>query len=267
MTLFHLILVSLIQGITEFLPVSSSGHLALLPLLTEFSDQGLSVDIAAHTGSLGAVIIYFRRDVRRLIVGIGSLAKGDRRSTNARLALCLVFATVPVIIFGGLVKLTGFDIVLRNLQVVGAATLGFGIVLYWADKANSSYRQATDFSMRDAAIMGFWQVLALIPGASRSGVTMTAARVCGYERRSAARLSMLMSIPVITAAAALALLEITVSGSGIALREAAITALLSFVAALAAVSAMMEVLKRTNFTPFVIYRVILGLGLLAWAWF
>ena len=266
MTLFHLALVALVQGVTEFLPVSSSGHLVLIPLLTGLKDQGLSIDIAAHAGSLGAVLLYFRRDVVRTAAGIADLARGSSGSADARLAICLGCATIPVVIAGGIVKLTGLDEILRSLQVIGLATLGFGIILYWADKSKPAAKPASDWNLKDAAVLGLWQVFALIPGASRSGVTMTAARICGYGRRDAARLSMLMSIPVIAAASLLTLAEIIAAGDGIALRSTAIAAALSFAAALAAVAAMMELLKRFSFTPFVIYRVILGAWLLAIAW-
>ncbi len=266
MTSFHIILTAFIQGVTEFLPVSSSGHLALIPLLTGLRDQGLSIDIAAHAGSLGAVLLYFRRDAARAAAGIADLARGSTASADSRLAVCMGLATVPVIVAGGAVKLAGLDDMLRNPQVIGLATLGFGIILYWADKSKPAAKPAADWNLKDALILGLWQVTALIPGASRSGVVITAARICGYGRRGAARLSMLMSIPVIAAASALTLAEIIASGNGIALREASVVAALSFVSALAAVAAMMEMLKRFSFTPFVIYRVILGSGLLVFAW-
>lgn len=268
MTLFHLFLIAFIQGVTEFLPISSSGHLVLIPLLTGLSDQGLNIDIAAHTGTLGAVIVYFWRDASRAATGMAALLyPSQRQSPHARLAFCLIAATIPVVIVGAIIKLFGFDEILRNLHVIAVATIFFGIVLFWADKSQPLVKSTADWNSRDAIIFGCWQVIALIPGASRSGVTMTAARICGYHRQDAARLSMLMSIPVITAATFLAIAEFIAASDALPVQEAAIVAALSFVFAYLAVAAMMALLQRFSFTPFVIYRLVLGCGLLAFASF
>ncbi|MEM9423109.1 MAG: undecaprenyl-diphosphate phosphatase, partial [Pseudomonadota bacterium] len=206
MPILHLILVAIVQGITEFLPVSSSGHLILLPNLTGLDDQGLVIDVAVHVGTLGAVIVYFWADVKRALNGLFHL--GDLRHPDTRLALGLVIATVPVVIAGLVLKLSGFDEALRSIAVVGWSTLIFGLVLLWADKTGSNEKTAADWSLKDAVTMGLWQVLALIPGTSRSGITITGARRLGYERSDAARLAMLMSIPTILASGTLIGIEV-----------------------------------------------------------
>ncbi len=266
MTTFHLLLVAVIQGMTEFLPVSSSGHLVLIPLLTGLPDQGLAVDVAAHTGTLGAVVLYFRREFGYAALGAMDLAQGKTNTAHSRLALCLVIASIPVFIAGAAVKLTGFDAMLRSLEVIGFATLGFGVLLYWSDKAHRTEKSSLVWNTRDALIFGIWQIAALIPGASRSGVTITAARMCGYNRTDAVRLSMLMSLPVICGATALTLIEMIAAGDDIVAREALVVAGLSFSAALTVLAFLMRIVRRFSFTSFVIYRIVLGILLLTLAW-
>ena len=257
MPILHLVIVAVVQGLTEFLPVSSSGHLILLPNLTGLADQGLVIDVAVHVGTLGAVILYFRRDVGRAFSGLLKLR--DPADPDARLALGLVVATIPVVIAGFILKLSGLDASLRSVAVVGWMTLVFGLVLYWADQTGRSEKTGTDWTLGDALKMGFWQVLALIPGTSRSGITITGARHLGYERGEAARLAMLMSIPTILASGALIAIEVAAAMDAAA-------ALFAFVAALAALHFMMRLLRSVSFTPYVIYRIVLGVILLAIAY-
>jgi undecaprenyl-diphosphatase len=264
MPILHLVLVAIVQGITEFLPISSSGHLILLPNLTGLADQGLVIDVAVHVGTLGAVVLYFRKDVARAISGLFKL--GTPSDPDARLALGLVIATIPVVIAGLLLKLSGYDEALRSITVVGWMTLIFGIVLYWADQSGPQEKTSTDWSLKDALTMGLWQVLALIPGTSRSGITITSARQLGYERGEAARLAMLMSIPTILASGALLGLEVAASMDGGAARDSAIAAAFAFVAALLALHFMMRLLRSVSFTPYVIYRIALGIVLLTMAY-
>ena len=240
MTLFHLIILALIQGVTEFLPVSSSGHLALLPQLTGLDDQGLVIDVAAHLGTLAAVILFFRKDVGLALSGLGDLARGRRNTRGAFLALALVAATIPVIVAGLILKVTGLADAMRSVAVIGWAMLIFGLVLYWADRTGPATKRDDDWSMRDAIIMGLWQVLALIPGTSRSGITITGARALGYDRHGAAKLAMLMSIPTILASGTLLALDVAKSANADAARDGAIVAGLSFLAALIALSLMMR---------------------------
>ena len=266
MTLFQLLLVAIIQGLTEFLPISSSGHLILLPTLTGGPDQGLAIDVAVHVGTLLAVIIYFRVEVLEATIGLGRLIRGKVDTNGARTALLLIIATIPVLIAGLLFKVLGIEEMLRSVAVIGWTMLIFGIVLYWADKTGEDKLGTKDWNLRDAIWMGLAQTIALIPGTSRSGITITAARKLGYDRTSAATLSMLMSIPTILASGALLSLDVIGQADWQLAQDASIAAAFAFVAALVALTLMMRLLRSVSFTPYVIYRVILGIVLLVYAY-
>ncbi|MFC7702747.1 undecaprenyl-diphosphate phosphatase [Plastorhodobacter daqingensis] len=266
MTLFHLLLVSIIQGITEFLPVSSSGHLILLPALTELDDQGLVIDVAVHLGTLFAVVLFFWRDVAEALGGLGRLVRGRVDTPGARLALCLVIATVPVILLGLVLKVTGMMEMMRSIAVIGWMMIVFGIVLYWTDQKGMTAKKAEGWTVRDALVMGLWQAVALVPGTSRSGATISGARALGYGRHEAARLAMLMSIPTTIASGVLLGAEVIATANVQAARDGGIAAVLSFLAALAALTFMMRLLRRVSFTPYVVYRVVLGAVLLGIAY-
>lgn len=266
MPIFQLVLVALIQGITEFLPVSSSGHLILLPGLTGMEDQGQVIDVAVHVGTLAAVVIYFWRDVSMGLAGLPRALSGRLDTPGARLAMGLVVATIPTVLFGAALHFSGLSGGLRSITVIGWTMLGFGLLLYWADQKGAEVKQAADWGLHDALIMGLWQMLALIPGTSRSGITITGARQLGYSREEGARLAMLMSIPTILASGILLGTEVALDADTALMRDAAIAAALAMVSALAALSLMMRLLRSVSFTPYVIYRVILGLILLAIAY-
>ena len=266
MTLFQLFLVAVIQGLTEFLPVSSSGHLILLPGLTGLEDQGQLIDVAVHVGTLGAVILYFWRDVVAAMIGTLDLLKGRFDTDEAHLARCLILATVPVIVVGGVLYVTGLNDVLRSVKVIAWTMLIFGVVLYWADQVGDNRKSAEHWTLRDALIMGAWQAVALIPGTSRSGITITGARALGYSRSEAARLAMLMSVPAIAASGVLLASDVVATANVEAAKDGAIAALLAFVSALLALVFMMRLLRSVSFTPYVIYRVILGLVLLVYVY-
>ncbi|MGZ2259693.1 undecaprenyl-diphosphate phosphatase [Roseobacter sp. A03A-229] len=266
MTLFNLFLVAAIQGLTEFLPVSSSGHLVLLPTVTGGPDQGLAIDVAVHVGTLFAVILYFWSDVKIALAGTLRLLRGRVDTQGAFLALCLLIATIPVVIAGAAIKLAGFDEMLRSVAVIGWTMLGFGLVLYWADKTGAHTRAAEEWRLKDALSMGLAQVLALIPGTSRSGITITAARKLGYDRESSAKLAMLMSIPTIAASGLLLGLDVVQEADWSVARDGLIAAAFAFIAALLALVLMMRLLRSVSFTPYVIYRVILGVLLLIYAY-
>lgn len=260
MTLYHLVLIALIQGITEFLPVSSSGHLILLPGLTGMPDQGNVIDVAAHVGTLGAVVVYFWSDVKIALLGLPRLAQGKIDTHGARLALFLIIATIPVIIAGLIFKLTGLDDALRSITVIGWTMLIFGLLLYWADRNGPQDRDMSKLGVKDSVILGLWQAIALIPGTSRSGIVITGALHRGFTRTEAARVAMLMSIPTIVASGTLSSLDLI--GGQVPIRDASIVAGLSFVAALAALTLMMRLLNSISYTPYVVYRVLLGIVLL-----
>ncbi len=262
MTLLHLLLIAVIQGLTEFLPVSSSAHLILIPSLTGLQDQGQIIDVAVHIGTLLAVILFFRRDVAQAASGIPRLLTGRIDTPGARLAFLLLVATIPVILAGLVLKLTGLDDAMRSVAVIGWAMLGFGLVLYWTDQKGAETKTSKDWNLKDAIILGLWQALALIPGTSSSGATISGARALGFKREDAAKISMLMSIPTIIASGALLGAEVIANGDYSAARDGAIAAAFSFIAALLALTLMMRLLRSVSFTPYVIYRIVLGVFLL-----
>jgi undecaprenyl-diphosphatase len=266
MPLFQLILVAIIQGLTEFLPVSSSGHLILLPGLTGLEDQGAVIDVAVHVGTLFAVILFFWADVKIALAGTLRLVRGKVDTPGAFLALCLAIATIPVVVVGFVLHITGFSDALRSIAVIGWTMLIFGLFLYWADQTGTQERTADRWSLRHAAIMGLWQAVALIPGTSRSGITISAARQLGYARHDAAKLAMLMSIPTILASGVVLGVYVAARADLAAARDGAIAAGLAFLAALLALGVMMRLLRSVSFTPYVIYRVILGVILLVIAY-
>jgi undecaprenyl-diphosphatase len=266
MTLEHLFLVAIIQGLTEFLPVSSSGHLALLPSLTGLPDQGQTIDVAVHIGTLFAVVIFFWKDVKLGLIGTPRMLLGRIDTPGSKLAFLLMIATLPAIAFGLFLNVTGLDDEIRSIKVIGWTMLIFGLVLYWLDQKGSTAKESHDWSWRDAVIMGLWQAIALIPGTSRSGATISGARALGYSRADSAKLSMLMSIPTIVASGTFLGVKVATDANLQAAKDGAIAAVFSFFAALLALSLMMRLLRSVSFTPYVIYRVILGVILLVIAY-
>ena len=266
LTFYHLLSLALIQGITEFLPISSSGHLILLPSFTNFPDQGLLIDVSVHVGTLLAVIIYFFRDSLSILKGFSDLATGNRHSVPAQLTKFLIWATIPVIILGLILKITDIIDLLRNIKVIGWTMIIFGIFLYLADHFSFSKKINLNYSIRDALIMGLWQSAALIPGTSRSGATITAARILGYKRKSAARIAMLMSIPTILASGSLEIIDVWHKADFNHFNDAVIVICLSFIFAFLTLTIMMRLLNSISFTPYVIYRILLGVLLLAIAY-
>lgn len=262
MPVWYLLMVAALQGLTEFLPVSSSGHLILLPRLAGLPDQGAAIDVAVHVGTLAAVIVYFWPDVRLALSGVPRLIRGRIDSQGAWLALLLAVATVPVVIAGAAIALAGWQEALRSITLVGWATILFGLVLWWADRTGARDRTAARWSIRHAAIMGFWQALALIPGASRAGVTISAARLLGYDRPDAARLAMLMSIPTIAASGVLTGAGVVLSSDAGALRDWGLATGFAFLAGLAGLWLLMRLARAVSFAPYVIYRLALGAVLL-----
>ena len=263
MALLDIVVLALIQGVTEFLPISSSGHLILWPLLTGRPDQGVTMDVAVHAGTLAAVCLYFRRDLAGLFAGTLHLVTGRTGTPQSRLALLIALATVPAVIAGLALKVTGTDEALRSVAVIGWATLVGGVLLWVADRAPER-RGGETWGLREALFMGLAQALALIPGTSRSGITMTAARALGFRREDAARLSLLMAIPVILAATLVETAGLVADGDFRVGTELLAGAFLSFLAALAALVVMMRMFRGTwTMTPFVVYRLGLGVALIA----
>ncbi|HSG35371.1 MAG TPA: undecaprenyl-diphosphate phosphatase [Sphingomonadaceae bacterium] len=262
MTFLQQLLVALVQGITEFLPISSSGHLILIPKLTPLPDQGPLIDVAVHVGSLLAIIIYFFRDVKGLAQG-GFAAIGiGTEPQQKRLFWWVVIGTVPAIAFGIFLKLGGYWESFRITDLVAANLIVYGLLLGIADHFGKQEKSYEELTMRDAFIVGIAQALALIPGTSRSGATMTAARALGYKRVEAARFSFLLGIPAIAGAGVLAALDLADASSQLQF-DALVTGGLTFLAAFATMAFLMNFLKKASMLVFVIYRVALGCALLA----
>lgn len=269
MPLLHLLILALVQGITEFLPISSSGHLVLTwkvfdALGTAGADLGkanrLVLDIAVHVGTLGAVCGYFRRDIAGMVTGLLRWVRG-RRDDGARLAINVVIATLPVVVAGIAVK--DHIGMLRDGTVIAATTIGFGVLLGVADRLTMMMRRLDQMRLPDALVIGLMQILALIPGTSRAGITMTGARFLGYERTEAARFGMLLAIPAILGAGLVAALDLYQRGAAAVGADALIAAALAFASAWLAITLLMRWLRVASFTPFVVYRVVLGLVILA----
>ncbi|MBK8909436.1 MAG: undecaprenyl-diphosphate phosphatase [Rhodospirillales bacterium] len=264
MPLLHIVVLALVQGITEFLPISSSGHLILVPALNGWADQGIVIDVAVHVGTLCAVAVYFWRDVAAMLNGLIRLVT-NRPDADSRLVLMVVVATIPVVVAGFILK-TVFPEGIRSVIVIGWTTLLFGLVLYACDRWGGIGRRIADLGMPDAMVIGLAQMIALIPGTSRSGITMSAARALGFERVDAARFSLLLSMPTILGAGLLLGVDLFEDGNSGLTSDALLAGGLAFLAALAAIALMMRWLRHATFTPFVVYRVFLGIALLVYAY-
>ena len=255
----NLMMLSALQGITEFLPVSSSAHLIIFPNITNNTDQGRIFDVAVHTGSLLAVILYLWRDILRMSIGIISL--GSKSKKDFKIFYITVIATFPLIICGYYIQNSNF-LFLRSLEIIAWSTLIFGLLLYFADKVFLRVKKIDDLNLISGSIIGFCQVLAFLPGTSRSGICITAARFLGFDRETAAKFSLLLSIPAILGATVLEAYDL-VKLNDYELNLNLLTATtLSFAFSLASINFMMSWIKKYSFTPFIIYRLFLGIILL-----
>jgi undecaprenyl-diphosphatase len=262
MLIFQIVVLAFIQGITEFLPISSSGHLLLVPVVTGWPDQGLLTDVMVHMGSFLAVVVYFWRDCLNLAVGGFDLLRG-RVTAWGKLAVLIALGTVPAVLFGVFLDKIGFmDMVRQMPAIVAWNAIIFGILLYLCDRFGLSVRRMSDMTWLPALIIGVAQAVAIIPGVSRSGITMTAARALGFERPEAARFAFLLGIPAIAGAGVLKLGDAVSSGAAITF-SMVLTAVLTFFVALGTITVLMRMVKHVSFLPFAIYRVALGLVLLA----
>ena len=274
MPLFHIFILAVVQGLTEFLPVSSSGHLVLaweyfdragwqVPEQTQ-SDR-LILDVAVHVGTLFAVCAYFWRDIAQIVVGLTKILVGQTRP-GARLAFHVVLATIPLVAAGYVFYLFKDSVAanLRDVQVIAWATIGFGVLLLVADRIGLTVRRVEHLGAGGALFIGVMQVLALIPGTSRSGITMTAARFLGFERAEAVRFSLLLSIPAILGAGTLTGLDLYRRTDAQLNFDALAAAAIAFVMAFLSIALMIRWLRHAGFLPFVIYRLFLGAALLIW---
>jgi len=197
MITFHIFFIAIIQGITEFLPISSSAHLIILPYLMKVSDQGVIIDISAHLGSLLALMVFFKKDSINLFRGLIQFFFFKNRKKEFYLFLKIGVATIPVIFFGLIFKIYRLDIIVRSIEIIGWMMIVFGVLLFYADKFGKEKKSLEDLNFKHAAIIGLFQAFALIPGVSRSGITITGFRIFGYSKYDSIKISLLMSIPTI----------------------------------------------------------------------
>ncbi|MCZ4297454.1 undecaprenyl-diphosphate phosphatase [Henriciella marina] len=270
MSLLQLVIISIVQGISEWLPISSSAHVLLTANIFGVSGEDeLMVNAMAHLGTLFALFAFFWRDTGRVVKGsfelVGIGRENGRLTDGGKLALLILVATPPALLAGLAHELVpGLD-VLRSAYVIAGTTIVFGLLLWWADVKGPRHRTEADMTLRDGVLIGLAQALAMIPGVSRSGVTMTAARALGLSRTEAARFGMLCGAPVLLIAGSYACLKLATADAGevtVPLSDGLIVAGLSFVTAFASIWALMALLNRMSFLPFVIYRVLLGIAIL-----
>ncbi len=260
MTLEQIITLSFIQGLTEFLPVSSSAHLVLVPALFGWQDQGLMMDVAAHIGTLGSVLVYFRKDVWALFKAALSLLKGEINE-DTHLLFNLIIATLPVVFLGLFFDKVVGD-ALRSVTVIAWMGIIFGIILYIADRCGKFNETIADTTLSRAFYFGLAQCIALVHGVSRAGACLTIGRFMNYKRTDAARFAFLMAIPTMTAAGTLKGYQLFQSNDLSMVTDSALMAAFSFIFGFCAIAFMMRWLQKSTLTPFVIYRIFLGLVLL-----
>jgi len=254
--ILQIIVLALVQGLTEFLPVSSSAHLILVPLITPWDDQGLAFDVAVHVGTLTAVVLYFRKEISSMFFAWFASLQGTH-SENSKLAWAVVVGTIPVGLAGLLFK----DVISENLRtplVIATTTIIFGLLLWYADQSAKRQRDEYAMSWKDIIIIGCAQAVALIPGTSRSGITITAGLLLGLTAQASARFSFLLSIPVIILAGGFEVLDYLEVASVNDMNDLIVGALISAISAYFCIHFFLKLLERVGMMPFVIYRLILG---------
>jgi len=248
---------ALIQGLTEFLPISSSGHLVLTPQLFGWQDQGLAFDVAVHVGTLAAVLLYFRNDVWLMTRDWSSSLVTRQPTSNSRLAWWVIFATIPAVAFGLFIN-NGLEEAMRDPLLIAATTIGFAALLWWSDIKGEKVRDEYSLSFKDIMIIGVAQALALIPGTSRSGITITAALMIGLTPKAAARFSFLLSIPVILGAGLIKLKDLLESTLPVQWDAIIGGAVLSFISAYIVIALFLKWINQIGMAPFALYRFALG---------
>jgi undecaprenyl-diphosphatase len=261
MTLIQLVVLALIQGLTEFLPVSSSAHLILGSKAFGWPDQGLVYDTATHLGTLFAVIVYFRADLIQMGQAWLAPVQTEQDRQHRSMTVYLALASIPVLLVAALAH-EYVEEYLRDVRVIALSTLFFGVLLWLAHIIGPSQRKIEDFSLKSALVIGLAQAFALVPGASRSGVTITAARFLGFTPDAAARFSFLLAIPVVAAAGIFGAGRIASGDSHIEWLQFFIAVLVAGLAGWVCIAVFLALLKRVGLMPFVIYRLLLGVLLL-----
>ncbi len=270
METIQILLLGFVQGITEFLPISSSGHLVLTPLLFGHALQSLAFDVAVHLGTLAAVMLYFRQEIVRMTLAVFASARTRRiDDPDARLGWMIVIATIPVVLLGlplkAVLEFLREDDTLIAL-VIAATTIGFGILLWWADFSGKRNRDEHSLTWKDALIIGLLQAIAIIPGISRSGITITAGLLLGLGRRAASRFSFLLAIPTILMAGALETLELLEAPGPTDWFALSLGATVSFLVAYITIHFFLTFIERISMLPFVLYRFLLGGVILFLVW-
>lgn len=265
MTLIQVVVLALIQGLTEFLPVSSSAHLILGDRLFGWPEQGLTFDVATHFGTLLAVLIYFRRDLARMALACFGAPRDARQARERRMAWLIVVASLPVLAVGFLAS-GAVSANLRDIRVIAWATIAFGLLLWWAEARGPRSLELAGMRWKQALMIGLAQVLSLIPGVSRSGITITAGRFLGLDAAASARFSFLVSIPVIAAAGAFGVWRVASGEARIDWVEFSLGAGLSALTGWICIAAFLALVRRVGLMPFVIYRLLLGFLLLGLTW-
>ena len=265
MTCDHAFWLALLQGLTEFLPISSSAHLILVPRLLGWADQGLAFDVAVHVGTLIAVVAYFRKDLLLIVRDWFRSISERELHPQAVLGWGVIIGTLPVGLFG-LVAENWIETTLRSPLVIAGATVLFGLLLGGVDHWARGLRALDRLTWRDALIIGVFQAVALIPGTSRSGITITAGLLLGFDRVSAARFSFLLSIPVIVLAGGLKTLELMGTSDPVDWYVLLLGVGVSSLSAYGCIGWFMRLLQRTGMLPFVLYRLLLGAVLLYFFW-
>ncbi len=261
MELPHILALAILQGLTEFLPISSSAHLILLPIIAGWQDQGLAFDVAVHVGTLSAVIFYFRKTLKTLIYDWSQSIILRKQSGDSYLAWAVLLATIPAGLAGLLLN-DLVDTYLRSPVVIATTTIGFGLLLGWADWYGKRQRTLNHLNWKDILYIGIAQAISLIPGTSRSGITMTAGLMLGLDRQAAAQFSFLLSIPIIFLAGGWIIVKLINSALPIEWSVLAYGALFSAISAYLCIYFFMKLINQIGMLPFVIYRLILGCILL-----
>lgn len=261
MTLLQIVVLAIIQGLTEFLPVSSSAHLILGSKAFGWPDQGLVFDVATHLGTLLAVFVYFRHELIEMLQAWLQPVRSEQDRQHRSMAVFLALASIPALLAGLLVH----DLVelhLRDVRVIAWATLGFGLLLWLADAIGPKTREIGQMTLKSALFIGFAQALALVPGTSRSGITITAGRLLGFTPEAAARFSFLLAIPIIGAAGGYGAMRVATGDTDIQWGQFLLALSLSAMAGWVCIAAFLALLRRVGLLPFVIYRLALALVLL-----
>lgn len=263
MTLLQIVVLAIIQGLTEFLPVSSSAHLILGSKVFGWPDQGLVFDVATHLGTLLAVLVYFRHELSEMLQAWLKPARSEQDRRHRSMGVFLVLASLPALLVGALVA-EQVEQHLRDVRVIAWATIGFGLLLWLAHVIGPRTRELERMTLKSALCIGLAQVLAMIPGTSRSGITITAARLLGFTPDAAARFSFLLAIPIIAAAGGYGALRVATGDTEIQWGQFLLAVTLAAVAGWVCIAAFLALLERVGLMPFVIYRLLFGATLL---WF